>query len=107
MNREELLKSSAASIGVELNDVQVAQFIKYYEILVEWNSFMNLTGITEYEEVIQKHFVDSLALCKSMDVQNIETLIDMIRQGNDRPPRLILISAQRIDCESVFKIDNK
>ena len=77
MNREELLKSSAASIGVELNDVQIAQFIKYYEILVEWNSFMNLTGITEYEEVIQKHFVDSLALCKSLDVENIETLIDI------------------------------
>ena len=50
MSKEELLKSSAASIGVELNDIQVQQFIKYYEILVEWNSFMNLTGITEYEK---------------------------------------------------------
>ena len=45
--KEELLRSSAASIGVELNDIQVQQFIKYHEILVEWNSFMNLTGITE------------------------------------------------------------
>ena len=77
MNREELLKAGAASIGVDLTDKQIEQFIKYYEILVEWNSFMNLTGITEYEEVIQKHFVDSLALCKAIDVNGAESLIDI------------------------------
>jgi 16S rRNA (guanine527-N7)-methyltransferase len=77
LSKEELLKSSAASIGVELNDTQVQQFIKYHEILVEWNSFMNLTGITEYEEVVQKHFVDSLALCKAIDVNGVDTLIDI------------------------------
>ena len=64
-------------MGVELNDTQVQQFIKYHEILVEWNSFMNLTGITEYEEVVQKHFVDSLALCKAVDVSKAESLIDI------------------------------
>ena len=77
MSKEELLKSSAASIGVELNDIQVQQFIKYYEILVEWNSFMNLTGITEYDEVVQKHFVDSLVLCKAIDVNQVNSLIDI------------------------------
>lgn len=77
MNKEELLKSSAASIGVELSDIQISQFIKYHEILVEWNSFMNLTGITEYEEVVQKHFVDSLALFKAIDVNQISSLIDI------------------------------
>ena len=77
MNKEELLKSSAASIGIELDDVQIAQFIKYHEILVEWNSFMNLTGITEYEEVVQKHFIDSLALCKSININDFSNLIDV------------------------------
>ena len=77
MNREELLKAGAASIGIELTEKQTAQFIQYYEILVEWNSFMNLTGITEYEEVIQKHFVDSLALCKAVDLHNISNVIDI------------------------------
>ena len=77
MNKEELLRSGAASIGVELNDTQIQQFIKYHEILVEWNSFMNLTGITEYEEVVQKHFVDSLALCKAIDVSKAQSLIDI------------------------------
>ena len=77
MSKEELLKLSAASIGVELNDVQIQQFIKYHEILVEWNSFMNLTGITEYEEVVQKHFVDRLALCKAIDIHKVSNLIDI------------------------------
>lgn len=77
MNKEKLLKEAAASIEIELNDVQTAQFIKYYEILVEWNSFMNLTGITEYEEVIQKHFIDSLTLCKTINLHNVETVIDI------------------------------
>lgn len=77
MNQMELLKSSAASIGILLNDEQVNQFIRYYEILVEWNSFMNLTGITEYEEVVQKHFIDSLVLGKAIDVSKVSTLIDV------------------------------
>ena len=77
MSKEELLKISAVSVGVELNDIQIQQFIKYHEILVEWNSFMNLTGITEYEEVVQKHFVDSLVLCKAIDVDQVTNLIDI------------------------------
>ena len=77
MNKEELLRSSAASLGIELTDKQIEQFIKYHEILVQWNSFMNLTGITEYEEVVQKHFVDSLALCKALDIHKINKLIDI------------------------------
>lgn len=77
MSREEMIRSAAASIGVALNEKQVQQFIKYYEILVEWNSFMNLTGITEFEEVVQKHFVDSLALCKALVPEKIENMIDI------------------------------
>lgn len=63
MNFTEQLKE----VGITLNDVQMAQLDKYYEILVEWNSFMNLTGITEYEEVLVKHFLDSLAVLKYSD----------------------------------------
>ena len=55
-----------AKINVEINDNQFEQFNKYYEILVEWNSFMNLTGITDYDEVQIKHFVDSLAIKKAL-----------------------------------------
>lgn len=61
------LFSEVDKIGIKLNDLQVQQFIDYYNILIEWNSFMNLTGITEYEEVVIKHFIDSLAIVKAFD----------------------------------------
>lgn len=43
-------------IDIELNDHQLEQFQRYYELLVEWNKVMNLTAITEKEDVIIKHF---------------------------------------------------
>lgn len=58
----EIFKRNIESIDVKLDDMQLAQLDKYYDILVEWNSFMNLTGITDYEEVMQKHYLDSLVL---------------------------------------------
>ena len=64
-------------IGISLSNKQVEQFIKYYDLLVEWNSFMNLTGITEYHEVVVKHFVDSLSLVKAVDLNNDFSLIDI------------------------------
>ena len=57
-----VFKRNLDSIGVSLNDIQLEQLDKYYELLVEWNSFMNLTGITDYEEVMLKHYLDSLVL---------------------------------------------
>ena len=72
-----LLKEKTLTLGIELNDEQITQFNKYYEILVEWNKVMNLTGITEYDEVVEKHFVDSLSIVKALDVYKCETVIDI------------------------------
>ena len=74
---KDFLKNEVSKIGINLNNLQVEQFIKYYELLVEWNSFMNLTGITEYEEVVIKHFVDSLSLVKSINLNQDLSLIDI------------------------------
>lgn len=63
-NKEQRLIENMKMISVELTDKQVSQFIKFYEMLVEWNKVMNLTGITEYDEVVMKHFVDSLSIVK-------------------------------------------
>ncbi len=63
----ELLKKYAASLGIELSDGQLSQFKNYYELLVEWNGFMNLTAITEFDEVMLKHFADSIAIIKGVD----------------------------------------
>lgn len=49
---------------IYLSEEQIEMFTDYYELLVEWNSFMNLTAITDFDEVVLKHFVDSLAVCQ-------------------------------------------
>ena len=64
------------SLNITLSEKQMEQFLTFYELLVEWNSFMNLTAITEFEEVVQKHFLDSLALIKACDLKD-QTLIDV------------------------------
>ena len=64
-------------IGIELTELQKEQFQQYYDLLIEWNKVMNLTGITEYEEVNEKHFLDSLALVKAFDPEKATRLIDV------------------------------
>ena len=59
---KELLIEKFKEINIDLTDVQVNQFIKYYELLIEWNNVMNLTAITQENEVIIKHFIDSVAI---------------------------------------------
>ena len=57
-------KHGLEELNITLTDEQIEPFLQYYEMLVEKNKVMNLTGITEYEEVIQKHFLDSLSLIR-------------------------------------------
>ena len=57
-----------ADLGISLNETQIKQFLDYYELLVETNKVMNLTAITEFDEVIEKHFLDSLSLCRIYDL---------------------------------------
>ncbi len=64
-------------LGIKLSDKQISQFITYYEMLVEWNQVMNLTAITEYEEVMKKHFLDSITLIKAFDITKKVSVIDV------------------------------
>ena len=73
----QIFESKLNELGITLTDIQKQQFFKFYELLVEWNKVMNLTGITEYEEVNEKHFVDSLSIVKAIDINKVETLIDV------------------------------
>lgn len=70
-------KTGLTEFGLELSDFQLEQFLQYYELLIEWNSFMNLTAITEFEEVCTKHFLDSLSLCKAIDCTEKLSVIDV------------------------------
>ncbi|MBQ8815385.1 MAG: 16S rRNA (guanine(527)-N(7))-methyltransferase RsmG [Lachnospiraceae bacterium] len=71
------IKEAFLPLGVELSDHQTEQFYRYYEMLVETNKVMNLTAITEFPDVLVKHFVDSGALMKVMDLKNCKKLIDI------------------------------
>ena len=64
------------SLDIELSDNQKQQFVQYYELLIEWNKVMNLTAITDLEDVIQKHFIDSLTIVKAICPKN-KTIIDV------------------------------
>ena len=61
----------------KITDEQIQQFDKYYEALVEKNKVMNLTSITEFDEVIDKHFIDSVAVISFTDFNNIASFIDV------------------------------
>lgn len=73
----EIFQRKLADLDIVLTETQLNQFDKYYELLIEWNKVMNLTGITKYEEVNEKHFVDSISLVKVVDVEKIQTVIDV------------------------------
>ena len=64
-------------LQIETNENMLEQFNLFYHLLVEWNKVMNLTGITEYEEVVEKHFADSLSLARFLDLNKIHTVIDV------------------------------
>lgn len=66
-----------ADLGISLNETQIKQFLDYYELLVETNKVMNLTAITEFDEVIEKHFLDSLSLCRIYDLNREIRVLDL------------------------------
>ena len=70
-------KQALEELEIQLSEKQINQFIQYYELLVEWNKVMNLTGITEWEEVVQKHFVDSLTLIHAVDLTESYKVLDL------------------------------
>lgn len=65
----------AKKIDVILDEEQIQKFYKYMELLLEWNEKINLTAIVEPRDVILKHFVDSLTICK--ELQKNKTLADI------------------------------
>lgn len=66
-----------SELGITLSDGQIHQFLKYYELLVEKNKVMNLTAITEFDEVIEKHFLDSLQIAQYIDLNKEVSIIDV------------------------------
>lgn len=79
MNKEELLKfkEGLEDLNITLTDRQYEQFEMFFDMLLEKNKVMNLTAITDGIEVVQKHFVDSLAIVKAKDMSEVTSVIDV------------------------------
>lgn len=70
-------KKGLSDLNIDLTEKKIEQFLKYYEILVETNKVMNLTAITEFDEVIEKHFLDSLSLVRVFDLNRNVKILDL------------------------------
>ncbi len=75
----DFLDEGIRELGIEIDRRQRDQLLLYYEILIKKNKNINLTSITEYKEVVVKHFFDSLSIVKCIDLRNLE--ISMIDVG--------------------------
>ena len=73
----EKFEKGLEELGISLSEEQIGQFLTYYEMLVEKNKVMNLTAITEFDDVIEKHFLDSLSLIKVCDLNRELSVMDM------------------------------
>lgn len=91
MINKALLKQKSAEIGIELDEAALDRFDKYAELLVETNKTLNLTAITEPDEIVYKHFIDSLSLLTCVEPQKGARVID-VGTGAGFPGVVLLIA---------------
>ncbi|MFR6538213.1 MAG: 16S rRNA (guanine(527)-N(7))-methyltransferase RsmG [Lachnospiraceae bacterium] len=73
----EKFKNGLQQLHIALSEKQMEQFLQYYELLVEKNKVMNLTAITEFDEVVEKHFLDSVSLTQQLDLHQPLKVLDL------------------------------
>ncbi len=66
-----------AKYGLELTDIAYNKLNIYCDFLIEYNNYVNLTAITDPVDILYKHFIDSILMCKYADISGNETLIDV------------------------------
>lgn len=93
-------------LGISLTEEQVNQFIQYYELLVEKNKVMNLTAITEFDEVMEKHFLDSLSIVKTLDMSKVSKVMD-IGSGAGFPGMPLKIAFPHLKITMVDSVNKK
>ena len=76
MNKEQFI-AELKKIDIDITEEQLKKLDRFYNLLIEWNKKINLTRITEENEVYLKHFYDSLTITKVIDLNRIESLCDV------------------------------
>lgn len=72
-----ILKTASSNINLQFDENKYNKFIKYKELLKEWNEKVNLTAIKEDEEIIKKHFIDSMKIFQFEYLKNAKKIIDV------------------------------
>lgn len=93
-------------LGIELSDSQLEKYDKYYKRLVEVNEYMNLTAITEEQEVYNKHFLDSLTIVKALDLNKKFTLCD-VGSGAGFPSIPLAIACDNVDVTIIDALNKR
>lgn len=93
-------------INIVIDDKQIEQLNKYYELLIEYNKVMNLTGITEKKQVYLKHFYDSLTIAKIINLENEDNLCD-IGTGAGFPGLVIKILFPKVKVTLVDSLNKR
>lgn len=77
MNENNMLINALKEINIELEDYQTDQLLTYYNMLIEKNKVMNLTAITEFDEFVYKHLIDSLMLKRVCNLKEKQKILDL------------------------------
>lgn len=72
-----LLKNAVEDLGIKFTEDMAIKFEEYYNLLIEWNKKINLTAITDKEDVYKKHFIDSIKAISNSEIKGAKTLIDV------------------------------
>lgn len=73
----EKFRLGLSKLNIDINEKQMQQFITYYEMIIERNKVVNLTAITDFQDVVEKHFLDSLSLKNCIDLNQNKKLLDL------------------------------
>ncbi len=106
MINSDLLKNGVNEIGAELDSYAIDRFDSYAERLVRWNEHVNLTAITEPDDIVIKHFIDSLYPLKYIQMKEGQKLID-IGTGAGFPALPLLILNPGLEVNFVDSVGKK
>lgn len=105
MSIDEFIKN-LKEINIEVTAKQIEQLEEYYNLLVEWNKKINLTGIVEHQDVYLKHFYDSLMICRVIDLTKEENLAD-IGTGAGFPGMVLKIMFPKLQVDLIDSLGKR
>lgn len=102
----EVFKEEVEKLGISLTDEELNQLALFYQLLLSWNEKMNLTRITNQEEVYLKHFYDSLTLYKEIKLETVDTLCD-VGSGAGFPGIVLKIVFPNLDITLIDSLQKR